>query len=75
MQPLRREAMVDTEEKLLFEILQELKKMNGQADGQVKPLELIAKAPKVYTCKVCGKEYDKPIQVAHCAKRHQKEGG
>ena len=28
-------------------------------------------APKSYKCKICGEEYPRPIDVAHCASRHK----
>ena len=78
---MRRESLVSNEEKLLFDILQELKKLNNQPkEGKSffekskyipeKKKEIVEeeKFVKMYPCKYCGGQHEKPIQIALCAK-------
>jgi hypothetical protein len=78
MSDLRREQMVTTEEKLLFDILQELKEINQKL--QSKPVRPVRKATeaKGYPCKYCGEPFENRHKMAShvgkCPKKPKKEG-
>ena len=66
---MKRESLITTEEKLLFDILQELKELNK------KPQEAmcaVAKDTKLI-CKVCNKEHTTKGSLMACYKKHKKE--
>jgi hypothetical protein len=65
-----------SEQKLLYAILQELKKLNTALNIEQnkqfqKPKE---KQNKNKICKYCGERHEKPVDYAICAKKHKKEG-
>lgn len=79
--------MCDRTELLMFDILQELKKISSKIGEQLvnpiqdivieesKPLEVEkAKVKPAKKCKHCGKVHDRPVDYAICAKKHKKEG-
>jgi len=64
-------------EELLFEILEELKKMNNTAiipsEPTTEDIKLITETKK-YSCKYCGGGHDQPWEIAKCGKNKKKEG-
>jgi hypothetical protein len=81
---IKRESLNFNEEKLLFDILQELKEINQKLTptAQPEPARPIAKAtegkpekPKFYRkCKKCGREFDNYGLFMRHMKDHKKEG-
>lgn len=72
---LRRESMVTTEERLLFDILQELREIKQLLQPQeVKAVRPIAKGAG-FKCKTCGKEFDNKGSLMGCYRKHKKEEG
>lgn len=71
MQDLKRESMVDTTEKLLFDILQELKNLSKS----LKPSEKTNEKLTAIDCKYCGKTHENNGQVMACAKKTKKREG
>ena len=83
MEELRREAMCDKTELLLFDILKELKNISSKLDNlnqvaekgevveKVKHINKVeAKTGKV--CKHCGEIHERPVEYAMCAKKNNK---
>jgi len=70
MTELKREDMYDVTRILLFDIREELKKLNSKLEQQEADAE--SKPEKV--CKYCGEVHDRPVDYAVCAKKHKKEG-
>jgi len=81
----KRDSLITTEEKLLFDILQELREINQKPTPAAKPepARPIAKAtegkaekPKFYRkCKKCGEEFfNYGLYMGHM-KAHKKEAG
>jgi hypothetical protein len=62
----KRDSLVTNEEKLLFDIFQELKEINQKLT--VRP---VAKGAE---CKYCGGTHENKGQVLACAKKKRKEG-
>lgn len=83
---VKREHLIDKRDILLFDILKEIRELKALvgpkeevAGGVPQPKEKVVEAKpqpkKKYKCKTCGKEYDRSVDVATCAKKHKKEGG
>jgi ribosomal protein L34E len=82
MEELKREQMFDNTEKLLFDILQELKaislKINSLKTSKPSTPEkkTVKQEKKSYdtkkVCKYCGKVHDKPVDYMNCAREHKK---
>ena len=79
----KRNSLITTEEKLLFDILQELKEINQKLTSATpEPARPIAKATeekaekkKFYRkCKKCGEEFDNYGLFMRHMKEHKKEG-
>jgi hypothetical protein len=67
---MKREDMFGNVEILLFDILQELKKMN-------EPKEInkdIKEEIKQYPCKACGGVHENKGQLLSCARKYKKDG-
>lgn len=60
--------IVDTQDQLLFDILQELKEINQK----LTPVSPIAKGLE---CKHCGEVHENKGKALACAKKAKKEGG
>lgn len=76
---LKRENMIDTQEMLLFDILQELRILNKHEnennDVQTELEDTKKEAPKKkIICKTCGTEYNNIGEMLVCARKHKKEG-
>lgn len=82
---MKREAMVDTTELLLFDILQELKAINAKLEAKPEteliPEPTLKVEPEKETdqkitasCKYCGGIHENKGQVLACAKKAKKEG-
>ncbi|MFA4854189.1 MAG: hypothetical protein WC616_02430 [Candidatus Omnitrophota bacterium] len=69
MRELKRGQMLDHVELLLFDILQELKKLNKEEDPRP-----IAKGAGLI-CKVCNTEHENKGKLMACYRKHKKEGG
>ena len=78
---MKRNNLVENRDILLFDILEELKSINKKLEnttprpGEKKEEVGGALQPKKFKCKTCGKEYDRSVDVATCAKKHKREGG
>lgn len=81
---MTRESLVEKRDQLLWDILQELtvikhelKKLNlGQGEntkGEVGGV-LQTTNVKMYKCKYCGGEHEKPQQITACARKNKKKG-
>lgn len=77
---IRRESLLDASEKLLFDILQELKeikqllKTQEKRQGQrLKPQEALRPMAKDTKCKHCGMVHENKGQELACAKKHKKQ--
>ena len=70
MRELKREAMIDTPEILLYDILQELKQINSK----LSPAETVEVKAKTTACKYCGGIHENKGQELACAKKYKKEG-
>ena len=80
---MKRDSLITTEEKLLFDILHELKEINQKltAPAKPEPARPIAKATKekaktkgTVTRKQCGKQFDNRGKFfQHMKKEHKKE--
>jgi hypothetical protein len=70
---MKRDSLISTEEKLLFDILQELKEINRKLP-EPEPLRPIAKATeeREIQCKYCGGSHDNKGQFLACARKHKK---
>lgn len=77
----KRDSLVTTEEKLLFDILQELKEITRKLPDTAhpEPARPIAKATegkaKGITCKKCGKQFDNRGNFFQHMKEHKKKEG
>ena len=77
MRELRREQLIDDTDILLFDILNELKKLNKPI-GLEKELDKHPYAVShlvKYDCKYCGGEHDKSWEIGLCAKKNKKKVG
>lgn len=73
---IKKEANFSREERLLYNIWQELVMLNSKQEKQkveVIPIENENKAKTSYKCKVCGTEHENKGQLLACAKKHKKE--
>lgn len=69
MSDIKRDSLITTEEKLLFDILQVLREIKQPLEPQ-EVLRLMAMDAK---CKHCGKVHENKGQKLACAKKHKKE--
>jgi hypothetical protein len=78
MDEITRDMVFDIPQTLLFDILQELKKISRKLDilmknsaGDNNPVS--DKKPQGKICQYCGKVHDNPIDYANCAKAHKQK--
>jgi hypothetical protein len=69
---MKREDLFDNVERLLFDILQELKKMNSGKEPEIK--EEINVVSSGVPCKYCGGTHENKGQMLACARKLKKEG-
>lgn len=63
-----------SEQKLLYAILEELKKLNIALNIEQNKKFQKPKEKQNKICKYCGERHEKPVDYAICAKKHKKEG-
>lgn len=72
---MNREDCYLLEEKLLFDILQELKTLNAKLSPEIKKVKTENKAvPSSVPCKYCGGTHENTGQMLACARKKKKEG-
>jgi len=73
---LKRESMITTEEKLLFDILQELKQINQKLTKEQPQAETVRPVAKgvEFVCKACNTKHENRGKLMACYKKHKKEG-
>jgi hypothetical protein len=72
MREIKRESLIDTTDVLLYDILQELKRLGNP---QTVPTTLAAQSNTQVTgflCKYCGERHEKPQQIAACGQKRRK---
>jgi hypothetical protein len=67
MKEIKRNELIDSTDILLYDILEELKKLNSNKEND-KPDEKV----RFFDCKYCGGKHEKSWQIAQCGKKQKK---
>jgi hypothetical protein len=69
MREIKRERLIEERDILLFDILEELKKITNKKED--KPSE----KARLFDCKYCGEKHEFTWQIAQCGKKNKKKEG
>jgi len=74
MRIIRREELIEPGDMILYDILEEIKKLNSYLEPNKKPVNVVREETKMYSCKYCGGSHEKTWQIANCAREYKKKG-